>query len=352
MNHIKHFFWFCSGASIAVLKRCPTEQSKYVGIGATILFTAMLSAVSAGYAIYTIFQSMVVSFLFGIFWGCIIFNIDRLIVCSIRKKNNLFDEFKIAIPRLLFAFLLAVIISKPIELKIFEKEINQQIDKRNISASINAKDDLNKVFPEIQSLEHKIDVLKKEINDKELYRNKAQQDYDFERFGKSSAHTTGVPGLGTNAKKKEQQLNEAESALSAITKVNTVKIVQYESDIKKYSVSKDNVFSSQKHNIDLSNGFVSRIKALDELNKQDGLIWLINTFLTLLFIVIEVCPILVKLMSKRGPYDNLIETHEDSFEKYRIERVFQSSQAAYTRIKKPARSSGYKKPYSRRTVRR
>ena len=122
MNNLRNFFWFCSGANQNLLKRCPTESSKYVGIGATVFFTGVLAAISAGYALYTVFESFWGSFFFGLVWGGMIFNLDRFIVCSMKKRGNFWQEFKVAVPRLFLAILLALVISKPLELKIFEKE--------------------------------------------------------------------------------------------------------------------------------------------------------------------------------------------------------------------------------------
>ncbi|MFW6350829.1 MAG: DUF4407 domain-containing protein, partial [Bacteroidota bacterium] len=50
MKIFRNFFWFCSGANIAILKRCPTESNKYAGIGGTVLFTGMFAGISASYA--------------------------------------------------------------------------------------------------------------------------------------------------------------------------------------------------------------------------------------------------------------------------------------------------------------
>ena len=55
MKKITDFFWFCSGAHVDTLKRFPTEHNKYVGIGATIFFTALFAALSGGYAMYFVF---------------------------------------------------------------------------------------------------------------------------------------------------------------------------------------------------------------------------------------------------------------------------------------------------------
>jgi hypothetical protein len=84
MRKVTRFFWFCSGAHIDTLKKYPIEHNRYVGIGATIFFTALFACLSGGYAMYFVFSgnplAVVFSALFGIIWGLAIFNMDRYIV--------------------------------------------------------------------------------------------------------------------------------------------------------------------------------------------------------------------------------------------------------------------------------
>ncbi len=332
MNNLKNFFWFCSGANQNLLKRCPTESSKYVGIGATVFFTGVLAAVSSGYALYTVFESFWGSFFFGLVWGGMIFNLDRFIVCSMKKRGDFWQEFKVAIPRLFLAILLALVISKPLELKIFEKEINRKIDSKKSEETIKAKTAINNGFPEITELEKKIEALKSEIVTKETYRNQKQQEYDFERFGKKTAGTTGIPGIGTNALKKEIQLNEAETDLKQTVSRNQPKIDQYEIDIKQLYLSRDTEFSKQKPNIDKYDGLAARIDALGVLSSESIAMNLANIFLILLFIAIETSPIFVKLISAKGPYDDLLEKHEHSIENFKIEQMSKLNQKTNARL--------------------
>lgn len=332
MNNLKNFFWFCSGANQNLLKRCPTESSKYVGIGATVFFTGVLAAISAGYALYTVFESFWGSFFFGLVWGGMIFNLDRFIVCSMKKRGDFWQEFKVAIPRLFLAVLLALVISKPLELKIFEKEINRKIDSKKSEETIKAKTAINNGFPEITELEKKIGALKSEIVNKETYRNQKQQEYDFERFGKKTAGTTGIPGIGTNALKKEIQLNEAETDLKQTVIRKQPKIDQYEVDIKQLYLSRDNEFSNQKPNIDKYDGLAARIDALGVLSSESSAMNFANIFLILLFIAIETSPIFVKLISAKGPFDDLLEKHEHSIENFKIEQMSKLNQKTNERL--------------------
>jgi len=51
-----HFLWWCAGAYQDLLKDCPSEQTKYAGLGGVLLATFVLAALSSGYAIYSVFN--------------------------------------------------------------------------------------------------------------------------------------------------------------------------------------------------------------------------------------------------------------------------------------------------------
>ncbi|MGO4710995.1 DUF4407 domain-containing protein [Chryseobacterium sp. 2TAF14] len=48
-------------------------------------------------------------------------------VSSIKKTGSWWTQFLMSVPRLILATFLGIIISKPLELKIFEKEVNKQL---------------------------------------------------------------------------------------------------------------------------------------------------------------------------------------------------------------------------------
>ena len=127
MEKIKHFFWLCSGVHIPMLKKCEVESSKYAGIGATIFFTGIFAALAASYALYTVFDNAWIASLSGLVWGLMIFNLDRYIVSSMRKERNSWREFRTALPRIVLAVLISIVIAKPLEMKIFDKEIQSEL---------------------------------------------------------------------------------------------------------------------------------------------------------------------------------------------------------------------------------
>ncbi len=121
---LKQFFLLCSGADKNLLEGCSEgEQTKYVGIGATVFFTAIMAFIASSFALFTVFDNPYIAMGLGLVWGLLIFNLDRFIVSTIRKRDTFRSELLQASPRIVLAIIIAIVISKPLEIKIFEKEI-------------------------------------------------------------------------------------------------------------------------------------------------------------------------------------------------------------------------------------
>lgn len=330
---ITRFFWFCSGAHEPLLKRLPTETNKYVGIGGTVFFTGLFAALAAGYALYTVFDSLVLAMFFGFLWGLMIFNLDRFIVSSMKKRNNAWSEWKMALPRLVFAVLLAIVISRPLELKIFEKEINRKLDEKKIEMMAQSKLAIQEGFPEIQSLEIKKDSIKSETEKSIAFRDKLQQEYDYERFGTKTDGTSGVVGLGSNARKKEQQLDAAQKELTEIRALNQAKLDTLEAEIRRLMALREAEFAKRAPQIENFDGLAARLDALHILTEESEAIKLANIFILLLFIALETAPIFVKVISMRGPYDEMLELKEENVHVYVKEQSYKTKKKSEKNIK-------------------
>lgn len=103
---LNEFLWICAGADRKVLRQCPTDYAKYAGIGGTILFTALMAMLSGGYALFSVFNNGYYAFFFGIFWGLLIFNLDRFIVNTMYSDGKVtisWKEFYSGLPRIIMA---------------------------------------------------------------------------------------------------------------------------------------------------------------------------------------------------------------------------------------------------------
>src|SRR6201994_4574117 len=231
MKKITRFFWFCSGAHVGTLKKYPIEHNKYVGIGATIFFTALFASLSGGYAMYFVFNgsSFAVGFaiLFGMLWGLAIFNMDRYIVSSINKEGTTNQQILQASPRILLAIMIGIVISRPLELKIFDKEIREKLKTAYLKGQHSKIDTLQKTYSEKYSMElAKNADLKKEKDSLEKDINRSRSQLNEEVFGEKNSQTSGIVGYGTYAKQKQTILQEKEARLKTVTD-NADKMDQY-----------------------------------------------------------------------------------------------------------------------------
>jgi len=134
-------------AGAPVCPSCITELNKYSMFGAIIFFTAGFASLSGGYAAYTAFRDTAVATALGVLWGLFIFTLDRLIVSGIRKQQHepsdawsvLFGKslrgLLQAVPRIVLAVFLSIVIATPLELKLFEREIQFVYGTRHPDAS-------------------------------------------------------------------------------------------------------------------------------------------------------------------------------------------------------------------------
>lgn len=293
---LKKIFILCSGADHVLLDSCaPGEQNKYAGIGATVFFTALMAFIASGYALYTVFDSIPMAIGFGFVWGLLIFNLDRFIVSTIKKRDNFLDEFLQALPRLILAVIIAVVISKPLELKIFEKEIDRVLlEQKNDLTLANQNQIADQFTPAVAALDTEIENLKSEVATKETEVNALYDIYITEAEGTSG---TGKLGKGPVYKEKREKHDAALAELQQLKQTNSEKIAALELEKDNLATDYETRVTETQPIIDNFDGLMARIDALETLP------WLPSFFIFLLFLAIETTPIFAKLISPKGEYD-------------------------------------------------
>ena len=293
---LKRFFILCSGVDTDIVNGCSNgEQNKYAGIGATVFFTAIMAFTASSYALFTVFDNVYTAVFFGLVWGFLIFNLDRFIVSTIKKRDNFMDEFIQATPRIALAIIIAIVISKPLEIKIFQKEIETVLLKeKNEMAMANKKQVTNYFQSDVEKNKAEIDSLKSDITKKEKEVNDLYSVFITEAEG-----TAGTKKLGKGPvyKEKLQKHDMALKQLDSMKAANAVKIKEKEAKAKTLQADLDKKVTETQPIIGGFDGLMARINALNKLP------WLPSFFIMLLFLAIETSPIIAKLLSPRGEYD-------------------------------------------------
>ena len=352
----KLFLW-ASGADLEILKQAPTDNNKYFGIGGTIIFTAFMATFAGGYAFFTAFRvevlddqglvigytllSEILSLFFGLFWGALIFNLDRYIVSTFGvgdgKKTISKQELIEAAPRLLMAILLGFVIATPLELKLFEKEINAEISTQiaitNSTIIKSGENDpvLNRLKDERKDLQNNITNRNNQINQKRITWQQADKDKNDEwNLGKFSGKK-GKGGYYEDLKKvsddAENQYLSMKNSFTDLNKKDYKAIDEIDEKIKDRERSTQSDIENQKTVQAQNNGLIARLKAMDNLmyqevpfyeivdgkkelvrvEKERTAVWYAKWLITLLFIFIEIAPIMFKMMTERGTYDDILD---------------------------------------------
>ena len=395
---MQRFFILCSGADREILNEYPTEWNKFAGIGATIFLTACLALLSGSYAIHFVFEDFWLSFFFGVFWAIVIFNLDRYIVLSLRKpkiptstdikreldpnkkeelqterRRLLWQQALMASPRFVIALIIAITVSKPIELRLFQSRVNKELEnivksgdekfdednKKIILDFNNQLEEINKqeqndklaVFsnnPIYQNAQEEIPKLENEIAKKEQDISSNIKVIDANRYKETKYKTKFNPNTGVTdrlpytvwtpnaialSKINENKILESDRQKS-IKDLDTQK--QKQSSVEKslseqadaistkYQASKDYVMQQiQDRNLNYiankkrynevnmkSADLPARLEALGNISSYGNSIWWASFVITLLFIALETAPVVVKLLTKRGPYDENLDAQE------------------------------------------
>ena len=256
---MKSFLIYCSGANKKILYECPSEMTKFSCIGGTVLFTSIFAFFSSSYALYRTFSeynnALYYSYAFGILWALMIFNLDRYILCSIKKFQNKIIEFIMLLPRLFLAVIIAITIAKPLEVRILENKIIRKIHENKIY-SIN--NDIKKSQEAFQKATDEIDEY-----DELLYNNLLEQNKIPEHI---KTLNTAYQECEKDYKQSYSEYHKREQQLS----IERSKLRdQYYKIISDIRIVERNILSQKKIINDIQSLTNKKIKAISKLKRLE-----------------------------------------------------------------------------------
>lgn len=326
--------YFSAGVDKQLLKYCTNyDRVKAQGIGGIVLATATLAFFSGSYAFYIVFNPknggplsaaesvvdipyVILAIVFGIIWASVIYNLDRFIVSTGGHGDGTDKitggEAIKALPRLLMACVIGLVLSKPLEIKIMESELNAAIQAEvNQKSSEFRAEELKRFEQSKAELSKKIQDLQSERAKEEKKvegfrdaRDKAIQEYQAELSGTR-------PGDGPIAKQKLRIKEEKEGEYAVERAKIEPRVKELEEELK---TSMQDLDTKAK-------GLEQALRDADKRAHQfDGLIIRIvkahelyfwsTTAIMLLLIMIEVSPIFFKMMLSLSPIDYLTENQK------------------------------------------
>jgi hypothetical protein len=234
-----------------------------------------------------------------------------------RKEGRPAREFALALPRVFLAVLISIVIAKPLELKVFEKEIAPELIVMEQETYARQEEQLRSRFTfSLDSLGTEIQSLKNEVAAKALTRD------ELVKLAQEEADGTGGSrrrNLGPIYKVKKANADAAQQELSSLILKNQSMVSALERSIQRTDSSMVSQLNAlEKNKID---GLAARMEALSRITGDSSAVTWAHWFIILLFIAIETAPVFVKLISSKGPYDNLLKISEHRFVAEEIEET-------------------------------
>jgi hypothetical protein len=302
------FLWRCSGATVSILEETPTDKVKYEGIGGIVCTTAILAFFSSTYALYLIFNKLLASFLAGLVWSLIIFNLDRYIVSTIEKRGRWWRELGQAAPRFALAVVIAVVVSHPLKLKIFEKEISAELLKEeHFSRRKDLNEQIERIRTEQEDIGNKLNEVRSSLKER---RNQLVGEMQGPYRGYGPIATKIDQLISQQKEEFDREVSPLQSRLDELDRQR----VKLEKDMAQEDAAY-NSFTEHEGTSARKFGILDRIRTLGDLKKSDDSVWHTDFFISVLFIILESAPVLFKLLTPVGAYDMKLETRRQSTEK-------------------------------------
>ncbi|MGY2001663.1 DUF4407 domain-containing protein [Blastococcus sp. SYSU DS1024] len=344
-----------AGARPDVLAAAPGARPKFVALGGVLLSTGALAAVSAAFAVaMALGVWWPLAVLVGLGWGAVVVNLDRMLLVGMAHDASLKRNFAMAVPRVGLALVLGVVVATPLTLQVFHKEIDAEIVAMQAEAADAHRLALesDSRFAGLPALRERIaaqeavvasggaadpglEVVRAGVAEKQAAYDRAvslQRDLD----AKAQCELDGTCGTG-DAGTGEAYL-QARAAADAQTAVVTSARAELDAAVAAVGAAEGRSAALASSSLDGdraeltrltaelerlqaafdtqnegSGGILLRLEALDRLGERNGTLAAAQFMLSLLFMCVEVLPVLMKLLLNFSPptaYDRLVQLRD------------------------------------------
>ncbi|WP_285637972.1 DUF4407 domain-containing protein [Microbacterium arabinogalactanolyticum] len=352
------------GADGPILDRVPGETPRFVQMFFVLAGTALVSAISMLFALTTGVQvAILLAVPLAIVWAAIIFNLDRFLTATMSSSRSIGKLIALAVPRVAMAALIGFLVAEPLVLQVFHNDIAREVASTNITQSQSDQKALEKgpekkaldaATKRVAALENQaatgivagtdkgsastaaakstVDDLTGKMAEQQKVIDSARALYQCELTGEGAGTVpgcTGVHGQGSSSDAAKAQLAQAQQTYDALAaqlraangdlssaetaeKANTTASEStnrrqakdqlpaakktYENALAAYNARADSVAQGNAGAI----GLLSQITGLNRLADKEPAIFWAHWLIAALFFMIELLPVLVKVLTSYG----------------------------------------------------
>jgi hypothetical protein len=298
------FLWWLSTAEEELLAGCVIDRNRYTIVGMTVLATWSFATLAWTYFFSTVVSNLFVAILLGLFMGGIILTIDRSLIKGINRSNK--RRLLPVLFRGVLAITIGLFMAQPALLYLFNKEIHVQISLDNEQRKKQKRQQQDSVyFAEKATLLKKKNDLQSQLNTRYNEVSGARDAFISESDGTGGSGKVGLKDIA-QAKQKEYLKLDADYK-------------QIQSDLQPQINRTDSALTTMDASIQkeqaafetlLNDGFITRIEALNHLVKDNSAVAFRYYLLVAILILIELMPVLAKLLLPEGSYEEKVQLRE------------------------------------------
>ncbi|GAA3159689.1 hypothetical protein GCM10010531_08880 [Blastococcus jejuensis] len=339
-----------AGARTDILAVAPGARSKFVALGGVLLSTGALAVLSMTFAVHMALGVWwPFALLVGLGWGAVVVNLDRMLLVGMAHDASLKRNLVLAVPRVGLALVLGVVIATPLTLQVFHREIDTQVValQAEKSDAYQQSLDADSRFAGLPELREQVAaqqeivatggrsdpglaVVHGEVAAAQAAHDTAvQTSRDLEARAQCELDGTcgtGEAGTGTAYQQARAAADaqaavvattrsELDAALAAASAAESRSAQQASADLETDQAELTRLTAAQTRlqtAFDATNtgsgGILLRLEALDRLSDTNATLWAAQVMLSLLFMCVEILPVLMKLLLNFSPpsaYDRL-----------------------------------------------
>ncbi|TFV62001.1 UNVERIFIED_ORG: DUF4407 domain-containing protein [Bacillus sp. AZ43] len=344
-----------AGARPDLLGAAPGARARFVALGGVLLSTGGLAAVSAAFAVHMALGVWwPFALLVGLGWGAVVVNLDRMLLVGMAHDSSLKRNIALAVPRLGLAIILGVVISTPLTLQVFHKEIDTEIVTMQAEAAdaYRAELETDTRFAGLPELRERIAsqeaivasggrsdeglaVVRAEVTTQQAALDqalalsqqleaKAQCELDGTcgtgDAGTGAAYLQARAAADAQADVVRTARADLEAAVAAATAAEArsaqlagSSLGTDKAELERLTAEQDRLQAAFDTENEGSGGILLRLEALDRLGDENATLAAAQFMLSLLFMSVEILPVLMKLMLNFSPktsYDRLAELRD------------------------------------------
>jgi Domain of unknown function (DUF4407) len=293
MSILSRFFQFLSKTDRRIIIHCTDHSVKtQVTNGVFVLLTGMFAFLSCMYALYTTFKDFRAAIPVAVLYATVIVFIDREIVSATSRHATFV--------RLMLAIVIGLVVSVPLEIRLFEERIDQELavdnNEKNRPAREQMEQDERAFDGKITALEDELGRYRQNIVEAGL----TKLDETMGAAREDRKRTT-IAGQGPAYRAAQSQL-ELNEQLISVAQTELAKLTQAQSDVR--ARIKEAYGQRAVRKVE---DLLARYEALEKVKASSPSAIYIAWGIRLLIILLETTPALMKLMQRDNEYNFALE---------------------------------------------